>query len=167
MTEPIPMAVYTPLRHEIGARRRFDTRGTRFQEEGKIVVVELRVLAEFVLRHCPEHPCVAVQVLIALGHVDSQPIMDLRVEIFEQLPARILHRDGDVGFHLLTQALELRLDLLGRAAILVDGDDALLELHTGFDGTEHFIACAKDAGEELEFLSQQLVDPLVGCIVLV
>ena len=74
---------------------------------------------------------------------------------------------------LISQAqLELELvegglDLLGLAAVLVDGGDALLEIHAGLDGAEHLVAGAEDALEELELLGQQLEDALVGRVLAV
>ena len=50
---------------------------------------------------------------------------------------------------------------------LVDGGDALLEVHAGLDGAQHFVAGAEDALEELELLGQQLEDALVGGVLAV
>ena len=65
------------------------------------------------------------------------------------------------------ELVELELDLLRGAALLVDGGDALLEVHAGLDRAEHFVAGAEDAVEQPELLVEQLVDALVGGVVLV
>ena len=54
-----------------------------------------------------------------------------------------------------------------RAAFLVDGEDALLEIHAGFDGAEHFVGCTEDAVEEAEFLAQQFENTAVGLVAFV
>jgi hypothetical protein len=53
--------------------------------------------------------------------------MNLDIEIFEKLAARILHRNGNVVIHFLAQALERCFDFFGGTAVLIDRDDALLE----------------------------------------
>ena len=65
------------------------------------------------------------------------------------------------------ELVEGGLDFLGLAAALVDGGDALLEVHAGFDGAQHLVAGAEDALEELELLGQQLEDALVGLVLAV
>ena len=67
----------------------------------------------------------------------------------------------------LLELVELELDLLRRAALLVDRRDALLEVHAGFDGAQHLVAGAEHAVEEPELLVEQLVDALVGGVLLV
>ena len=63
---------------------------------------------------------------------------------------------------LQLQLLEGGLDLVRRAARLVDVDDPLLEVDAGLDRAEHLVARAEHALEELELLGQQLEDALVG-----
>ena len=70
-------------------------------------------------------------------------------------------------FEFLLELVELELNLLRRAALLVDADDALLEIDAGLDGAEHLVAGAEDAVEEPELLVEKLVDPLVGGVALV
>ena len=55
----------------------------------------------------------------------------------------------------------------GRAALLVDGGDALLEVDARLDGAEHLVAGAEHAVEEPELLVEELVDALVGGVLLV
>src|SRR6185437_14214011 len=73
----------------------------------------------------------------------------------------------DVSVHFSAQALELLLNFLGRAAVLIDGDDALLEFDTRFNRAKNLVTRAEDAGKQLEFLGQQLVHALVGGIILI
>src|SRR5690606_20759846 len=57
------------------------------------------------------------------------------------------------------------LDLLRLAAVLVNGRDPFLEVHTGFDGSEHFITGPEDTGEEMKLLIEELEHAEV-CLVL-
>lgn len=74
---------------------------------------------------------------------------------------------GMVAEEVAGEAPQAAVELLERAAFLVDPRDALLEIHARFDRTEDFIAGAEDAVEKTELLVQQLVDALVGGIGLV
>ena len=65
------------------------------------------------------------------------------------------------------ELVECSLDFVRLAAALVDGGDALLEIHAGLDSAEHFVACAEHTFEELELLGQKLEDALIGGIVAV
>ena len=69
--------------------------------------------------------------------------------------------------HLRLQRAERGVDLLGRAALLVDGEDALLEVHAGLDGAQHLVRGAEDAVEEAELLAEQLEHAPVGLVALV
>ena len=65
------------------------------------------------------------------------------------------------------RAAEGGVDLLGRAALLVDGEDALLEIHAGLDGAQHLVGGTEDAAEEAELLAQQFEHAAVGLVALV
>ena len=69
--------------------------------------------------------------------------------------------------HLRLQRAERGVDLFGRAALLVNGKDALLEVDAGLDGPKHLIGGAEDAVEEAELLAQQLEHAAVGLIAFV
>ena len=90
--------------------------------------------------------------------------MDLGVEVFEQLPPSVVHRLFDLGVEIEAQLLELGVDRLGRAAVLVDRHDAALEVDARLDRAEHLIACAEHAREQAELLVEQLEDANVGCV---
>ena len=62
------------------------------------------------------------------------------------------------------ELLELGLDLFRRAAVLVDGDDAPLEVDAGLDGAEHLVTGTEDTREEPEFLVEQLEDALSAAL---
>ena len=57
-----------------------------------------------------------------------------------------LYRSGQLELELV----EGGGDLIGFAAVLVDGGDALFEVDAGFDGAEHFIAGTEYAFEKLK-----------------
>ena len=80
--------------------------------------------------------------------------MHVLVEVLEQCSTRVVHPRADALVHLSLQGAERGVDLLGRAALLVDGEDALLEVHAGLDGAQHFVGGPEDAVEEAELLAQ-------------
>ena len=51
----------------------------------------------------------------------------------KSVAARVVQARADLLVHLRLQRAERGVDLLGRAALLVDGEDALLEVHAGLD----------------------------------
>ena len=69
---------------------------------------------------------------------------------------------GNLRFQFLLELVELEFDLLRRAAFLVDGRDALLEIHAGLDRPQHLVAGAENAAEQPELFVEQSIDPLVG-----
>ena len=121
--------------------------------------VEAGIGCEQVPGEPPEPLVEAVQVIAALN---ADLLDDLLVEVVEQLLAGVALPLGDLRFQLALELVELELDLLRRAALLVDGGDALLEVHAGLDRAQHLVAGAEDAVEEAELLVEQLVHPLVG-----
>ena len=134
-------------------------KGIGMQHEAVAVVVELGVVGEQVPGEPPEPVVEAVEQAVAL---DADLLDDFLVEVVEQLLAGVPLAGGDFGFQFLLKLVELELNLLRRAAFLVDGGDALLEIHARFHGPEHLVAGAEHAVEEPELLVQQFVDPLVG-----
>ena len=58
-------------------------------------------------------------------------------------------------------------DFFRRAALLVNGEDAPLKVHAGFDGAKHLVGRAEHAAEQIELLGQQLVNTAVGLVAFV
>jgi hypothetical protein len=58
-------------------------------------------------------------------------------------------------------------DLLRSPALLVDRGDPLLEINTGLDSSQDFVAGAKYSFEKLKLLVQELKNALIGRVVLV
>ena len=65
------------------------------------------------------------------------------------------------------ELLKLLVDRLGRAAVLVDVDDATLEVDARFDRPKNLVAGSEDAREKPELLVEQLKDTQVGGVGLV
>ncbi len=108
----------------------------------------------------PPEPLVeAVEDVVAL---DAHLLDDFLVEVVEQLLAGVALARRRSPPPARAELVELELDLLRRAALLVDGRDALLEVHAGLDRAQHLVARAEDAVEQPELLVEQLVDALVG-----
>ena len=99
--------------------------------------------------------------------LDADLLDHFLVEVVEQLFARVLLAFGNLGFQLFLELVELKLNLLRRAALLIDGGDALFEIDARLDRAEHFVACAEHAIEEPEFLVEQLIDALIRRVLLV
>src|SRR5262249_30284694 len=112
----------------------------------------------------PEPPVEAVEKIVGL---DADFLDNLLVEIVQELFTRVFLTLGDLGFELALKLVELELDLLGRAALLVDGGDAFLDIDAGVDRAEHLVAGAEHTVEQAELLVEQLVDPDVGGVRLV
>ena len=109
------------------------------------------------------------QVLKATERVpagDADALDNLLIEVVEELLAGVVARLSNLRFEFLLELIELELDLFGRAALLVDADDALLEVDAGLDGTQDLVAGSEDAIEEAELLREKLVDALVGGVAL-
>jgi len=69
---------------------------------------------------------------------------------------------GQSGFKLLLELIELELNLFGRPALLVDGDDALFKVHARLDSTDNLIAGSEHPVKQLELFREQLVDTDIG-----
>ena len=127
-------------------------------------VVEAGVGSQVKPRQLPEPVLEAVR---DSPRSDAHLLDDFLIEVVEQLLPGVAGLSAISRFQFVLELVELELDLLRRAALLVDGGDALLEVHAGLDGPEHFVAGAEDAVEEAELLVEQLVDALVGGVLLV
>jgi hypothetical protein len=62
---------------------------------------------------------------------------------------------------------ECGLDLLGCSTLLVDSENALLEIDAGLDAAQNVIGRTKNAIEKAKFLSEQFEYPAVGFVSLV
>ena len=129
-----------------------------------VAVDELGVRAEFVSGQLHEKLFVTGKIPLALAEVYPQLVVDFGVKILQELPAGAGHGLVDLRAQFQLQLVERRLDLLGRAAALVNGGDPLLEIDARLDGPQHFVAGPEDALEERELLGQQLEDALVGLV---
>ena len=98
---------------------------------------------------------------------DANPLDDFLIEVVEKLLAGVAASLGNLRFEFLLELVELELDLFGRAALLVDGDDALFKIHTGLDGPDDFITGSEHSIEQLELLRKQLIHANIGGIGLV
>ena len=134
------------------------------QHEAVAIAIEARRVGKEMPRKAPELLVEAIEHGVTL---DAHLLHDLLVEVVEQLLASIALALRDLRLHLQLELVELELNLLRAAALLVDGGDALLELHPRLDHAEHLVAGAKDAVEEAELLVEELVDAQVGGVLLV
>jgi hypothetical protein len=66
---------------------------------------------------------------VCIVEAHFQACVDILVEVFQQETARVVELGADRLVHFLLQLLEGSVDLLSRAALLVNGQDAFLEIH--------------------------------------
>ena len=71
------------------------------------------------------------------------------------------------GVGSLLELVELELNLFCGAALLINGDDALLKVHAGLDRANDLVAGSEDAVKQFELLSKQLVNANVGGVRLI
>ena len=64
---------------------------------------------------------------LVLDREDFLPLVDVLVEVLEQGAPRIVEARADLLVHLVLQRAEGRVDGFWSAALLVDGEDALLD----------------------------------------
>ncbi len=139
--------------------------GVRLEAKRPITVEKFGVRAELETSQLHEESFVPREISLTLVEAYPQLVVDFGVEILQELPARAGHGLVDLGAQFELQLIERRLDLLGRAAALVDGGDAFLEIDARLDGPQHFVAGPEDALEERELLGQQPEHALVGLVV--
>ncbi len=101
--------------------------------EGQRGVVEAGAVVEHEAGQRPEALAEAIELGLRIVELQPQALMHVLVEVLEQCSARVVHARADALVHLRLQRAEGGVDLLGRAALLVDGEDALLEVHAGLD----------------------------------
>jgi hypothetical protein len=134
------------------------------QHEAEPIVGEACVIGEHVSREPPE---LIIESVEHGGAVDAHPLNNILIEVVEQLLACIALAGADLGLEVTLELVELELDLLGRATLLVDAGDALLKVDARLHGAEHFVAGAEHAVEKAELLVQELVHAHVGGVPLV
>ena len=142
------------LRDQVVAARLDVVPRRAVEVEGQRVVVEARAVVEHEAGQRPEALADAVELGLGVVELQPQALVHVLVEVLEQHPARVVQARADLLVHLRLQLPERGVDLLGRAALLVDGEDALLEVHARLDGAQHFVGGAEDAAEEAELLAR-------------
>src|SRR5450756_2048467 len=149
MTHVVGVGVLYPLGHAVGPRvDRLPREGIGVEHEAEAVLGEARVIGEHVPRETPELVVEAVEHRAA---VHAHLLDDLLIEVVEELLAGIALAAADLGLEVELELVELELDLLGRAALLVDAGDALLKVDARFHRAEHFVAGAEHAVEAVSY----------------
>ena len=82
-------------------------------------------------------------------------------KVVEQLFVSLGLGFSNITFKVLLELVELKTDLLGCAALLIDRDNALLEVDARLNRSKYLIAGAENSIEEFEFFIQELIDPNV------
>ncbi len=141
--------------------------GRADQFEGEGVVIEARLVGQHVARERPEAPADPVQPGPGIRKPHAQPFVHVLVEVLEQRPSGVFQPGADLFVHLRLQGLEGGVDLLRGPALLVDREDALFEVHAGFDRAQHLVGGAEHAAEQVELLLQQLQNAAVGLVALI
>ena len=101
--------------------------------EGQRVVVEARAVRQHEARQRPEALADAIELGFGVVELQPQPLMDVLVEVLEERRRVSSMRVRMLSSISVLKPAESGVDLLGRAALLVDGEDPLLEVHAGLD----------------------------------
>ena len=149
---------------QLDAREAAVLDSSRYVAEIEAVVIERGAMDQFGAGQVHQHALEAVARVAAVVGPHAQLLLHLLIEVLKQYLARLDHRLVDFAGEVELELLEAGLDFLGLSAVLVDLGDTPLEIDTGADGTQHFVASPKHALEELELLRQQLVHPCIGLI---
>gem|GEM_PF-2460551 len=120
--------------------------------------IKAGMIPQFRAAQVHQQALVLVQHCLAVLAVDAQFLLHLLVEILQQKLPCSEHRFVDLAGKLALEVFEAAADFFGFATILVDGGDPPLEIHTGANGSQHFVTGAEYAFEQLELLRQQLID---------
>ena len=100
----------------------------------------------------------------SVGRLHLDPLNHFLIEVVQQLLMRAGLGFANLALQLLLKLVELQADLLRRAALLVDIDDALLEVDARLDRTQYLIAGPEDTLKELELLCKQLLHANIRCV---
>src|SRR5262249_29431510 len=99
-----------------------------------------------------------------IAAADADLLDYLLVEVVQQLLPSFFAPVVNFRFEVFLKLIELERNLFRRAALLIDRDDALLEVHAGLNGPEHFVARAENSVKQAELFVEELIDPHVGSV---
>ena len=157
MPDPVGVGILNPFAKPVRAGvNPLALKRVALQNERIPAVIKAGIGAKIEARNLPEPLLKAIKVVSA---ADADLLDHLLVEIVQELLPRLFSLVVDFGFEVLLELVKLEADLLRSAALLVDRHNALFKIHARLDGAKHFIAGAKDAIEEPEFLVEKLIDP--------
>src|SRR5690554_5191635 len=111
--------------------------------EAEAVIVETGAITQFSAAQFDQHALEAVARAVTVFSPYAQLLLHFLVEILQQHLPCLDHRFVDLGGEIELELLEAELDLVRVTAVLVDLGDAALEIDTGADGTQHFVARPK------------------------
>lgn len=137
------------------------------QVEGQRRFVEAGLVGQHKPREQPEAPPDAVELRPRVGKLQAQSRVNVLIKVLEQRAAGVFEPGADLLVELGPQRLKGGVDLVGRAALLADGEDALFEIDARLDGAQHLVAGAEHAVEELELFRKQFEHAAVGGVALV
>src|SRR5690606_1901620 len=128
------------------------------------VIVETGTIPQFSTAQLDQHALEAAAGAATVFGTDAQLVLHFLVEILQQHLSCLDHRLVDLGREIELELLKAGLDFVRVTAVLVDLGDAALEIDTGADGAQHFVARTKLGVEELDLLRQQFGDALVRLV---
>lgn len=161
----IGVGVFNVLAKPIRSRmNRFTGERISGQLETVLVTVELRERVEQIPSENPEPFIEAVEQIAALN---ADLFNDFLIEVVEKFLAGIALPFGNLGIEFLLKLVELELNLLWRAAFLIDARNAFFKIDAGLNRTENLVTGSEDAIEQAELVGQQFVNTQIGGVVLV
>src|SRR5579884_335329 len=160
MADTVGIGILDTLAETVGAGvNAFALERVPLQHERIAAVIEPRIGTKVIPGDLPQPFFETVEIVAA---ANTHLLDHFLVEVVQQLLPRFLALVADLRFEVYLKLVELEGNLFRRAALLVNGDDALLEVHTGLDGAQHLVACAEHAVEQAELLIQKLVNTHIG-----
>src|SRR5574337_1228262 len=144
---------------QLDAREAAVLDSSRYVAKIEAIVIERGAMDQFGAGQVHQHALEAIARVAAVVGAHAQLLLHLLIKVLKQYLARLDHRLVDLAGEVELKLLEAGLDFLGLSAVLVDLGDTPLEVDTGADGAENFVAGPEYTLEELELLRQQLVHP--------
>jgi hypothetical protein len=134
------------------------------QTEGQLLVIERGKFAEHELGECPEEAAHAVKLFAGGIELHAKTGMHVFIEVLKKCASRRFNAGLYCGIKLSAQFLKRGVNFLRRSALLVNFENAPLEVHAGLDSAQNFVRRAEYAIEEIKFFPQELKHTLVSCV---
>src|ERR1700687_1765641 len=160
--DPVGIGILDPLAEAIGTRvNALSFERVSLQHERVPALVKARVGTEIEARYLPEPLFKAIKVIPA---ADADLFDNFLVEIVQELLPRRFSFVVNFRLKIVLELVKFEADLLRGSALLINRDDALLEVHARFNRAQHLVAGPEHAVEQAELFVKKLINPYVSSI---